>query len=177
MLFSSGFRESATSEINLPGKQHHHIIELLSCVYPNILKPIDNGNATYLLPLADEYSILILKKNIERFLISATTAAAYKYGDNIARLFDLLALAQLYRLSKLEEHICEELTTHFDVEQWNRAELAVELRCHLLELFVKKQQAKMKEKQNKLKQSEDLCLKQKFEIQRLKSQLESNVSS
>ena len=176
MLFSSGFRESKTSEINLPGKQYLHIVELLKCVYPNILKPIDNVNATYLLPLSDEYSILILRKNIERFLISSTTnIASYKYGDNQTRLFDLLALAQLYRLNKLEEHICEQLTSHFDMEQWNKPELPIELRCHLLELFVQKQQAKLKDKQTKLKESEDLCLKQKFEIQRLKSQLESTA--
>ncbi|CAF1412469.1 unnamed protein product [Adineta ricciae] len=176
MLFSSGFRESRTSEINLPGKQYLHIVELLKCVYPNILKPIDNVNATYLLPLSDEYSILILRKNIERFLISSTTnIASYKYGDNQTRLFDLLALAQLYRLNKLEEHICEQLTSHFDMGQWNKPELPIKLRCHLLELFVQKQQAKLKDKQTKLKESEDLCLKQKFEIQRLKSQLESTV--
>ncbi|UJR07845.1 hypothetical protein I4U23_012128 [Adineta vaga] len=177
MMFSTGFRESKTNEITLPGKQYLHIIELLKCVYPNILKPIDNINAMYLLPLSDEYSILILRKNIERFLISSTNVASYKYGDNLTRLFDLLALAQLYRLNKLEEHICEQLTDHFNVEQWNKPELPIELRCRLLELFVKKQQMKLKDKQNKLKQSEDTCLKQKFEIQRLKSELETNTQS
>ncbi|CAF1464464.1 unnamed protein product [Rotaria magnacalcarata] len=172
MLYSNGFRESQTNEIIFPGKQYAHIIELLKCIYPNILKPIDNSNAIYLLPLSDEYSIFILKKNIERYFISSINLMSYKYGDNLTRLFDLLSLAQLYRLSKLEEHICEQLTDHFDVERWNKIDLAIELRCHLFELFAKKQQTKFKEKQNKLNQLEDTCLKQKFEIQRLKSQLE-----
>ena len=54
---------------------------------------------------------------------------------------------------------------------------AMDLRCHLhvLELFVKKQQMKLKEKQTKIKQLEDLSLKQKFEIQRLKSEVETNT--
>jgi hypothetical protein len=174
MLYSNNFRESQTNEINLPGKQYIHIIELLKCVYPNILKPIDNSNAMYLLPLSDEYTILILKKNIERYFISVINTISYKYGNNLTRLFDLLSLAQLYRLNKLEENICEQLTNHFDVEQWNKIDLAIDLRCHLLELFVKKQQGKLKDKQTKLNQLEDACLKQKFEIQRLKSQLETN---
>jgi hypothetical protein len=174
MLYSNGFRESKTNEIQLPGKQYLHIIELLKCIYPNILKPIDSSNAMYLLPLSDEYSILILKKNIERFFISTINSLSYKYGDNLTRLFDLLSLSQIYRLNKLEENICEHLTNHFDIEQWNKTELSIDLRCHLLELFVKKQQIKLKDKQTKIKQLEDLSLKQKFEIQRLKSQLETN---
>ncbi|CAF3830252.1 unnamed protein product [Rotaria sp. Silwood1] len=174
MLYSNGFRESKTSEIILPGKQYLHIIELLKCIYPNILKSIDNSNAMYLLPLSDEYSIVILKKNIERYFISTINSISYKYGDNLTRLFDLLSLSQLYRLNKLEENICEQLTNHFDIEQWNKIDLSIDLRCHLLELYAKKQQMKLKEKQNKLNQLEDLCLKQKFEIQRLKSQLEVN---
>jgi hypothetical protein len=173
MLYSNGFRESQTNEIQLPGKQYFHIIELLKCIYPNILKPIDNSNAMYLLPLSDEYSILILKKNIERFFISTINSSSYKYGDNLTRLFDLLSLSQIYRLNKLEESICEHLTNHFDIEQWNKVELSIDLRCHLLELFVKKQQIKLKDKQTKIKQLEDLSLKQKFEIQRLKNQLET----
>ncbi|CAF3389621.1 unnamed protein product [Rotaria sp. Silwood1] len=174
MLYSNGFRESKTNEIILPGKQYLHIIELLKCIYPNILKSIDNSNAMYLLPLSDEYSIVILKKNIERYFISTINSISYKYGDNLTRLFDLLSLSQLYRLNKLEENICEQLTNHFDIEQWNKIDLSIDLRCHLLELYAKKQQMKLKEKQNKLNQLEDLCLKQKFEIQRLKSQLEVN---
>lgn len=174
MLYSSGFRESQTNEIILPGKQYLHIIELLKCIYPNILKPIDNSNAMYLLPLSDEYSIFILKKNIERYFISSINSISYKYGDNVTRLFDLLSLSQLYRLNKLEESICEQLTNQFDIQQWNKTDLSKDLRCHLLELFAKKQEIKLKDKQNKLKQLEDLCLKQKFEIQRLKSQLEAN---
>jgi len=174
MLFSTGFRESKISEIPLPEKQHSHIIELFKCVYPNILKSIDSSNAIYLLPLADEYSILILRKNIERFFISTLNSTSHRYGDNISRLFDLLSLSQVYRLNKLEESICEHLTSHFDMEQWNKIELPIELRCHLLELFVKKQQNKLKEKQIKLKQLEDLSVKQKFEIQRLKNELENN---
>jgi hypothetical protein len=59
------------------------------------------------------------------------------------------------------------------VEQWNKPELSMELRCHLLELFVNKQQNKLKDRQIKIKQLEDLSVKQKFEIQRLKSELET----
>jgi hypothetical protein len=173
MLYSNNFRESQTNEIVLPGKQYSQITELLKCVYPNILKPIDNSNAMYLLPLSDEYTILILKKNIERYFISHINTISYKYGNNLTRLFDLLSLAQMYRLTKLEENICEQLTNHFDTEHWNKIDLPIELRCHLLELFVKKQQDKLKDRQNKLKQLEDVCLKQKFEIQSLKSQLET----
>lgn len=174
MLYSNGFRESQANEIHLPGKEYLHIIELLKCLYPNILKAIDNSNVMYLLPLADEYAILILKKNIERFLISTINSISYKYGDHVTRLFDLLSLAAVYRLSKLEESICEHLTSHFDIERWNKSELSVDLRCHLFELFANKQQMKLKEKQTKLKQMEDLTVRQKFEIQRLKSQLETN---
>ena len=152
------------------------MIELLKCVYPNILKAIDNSNASYLLPLSDEYSIFILKRNIERYFVSTTNVLSYKYGDHLARLFDLLSVAQLYRLTRLEEHLCEQFTTHFPLEQWNQDHLAIELRCHLLELFAKKQQTKLKDKQAKLNQLEDLTLKQKFEIQRLKNQLETNAS-
>ena len=172
MLFSNGFRESKTNEIHLPGKEYSHIIELFKCIYPNILKSIDQTNVMDLLPLSDEYSIVILKKNIERFLISSINLLTYKYGDNRTRLFDLLSLAELYRLTKLEEAICEHLTNHFPMEQWNRKDLPLELRCRLLELFANKQEIKLKEKQTRLKQLEDQSVRQKFEIQRLNSQLE-----
>ena len=152
------------------------MIELFKCIYPNILKSIDQSNAMYLLPLSDEYSIVILKKNIERFLISTLNSLTYKYGDNLTRLFDLLGLAQVYRLNKLEESICEHLINHFTMEQWNKTDLSLELRCHLLELFANKQQTKLKEKQTKLKELEDQSIRQKFEIQRLKSQLEGHTS-
>lgn len=177
MLFSNGFRESKTNEIHLPGKDYSHIIELFKCVYPNILKSIDQTNAMYLLPLSDEYSIVILKKNIERFLISSINSLTYKYGDNRNRLFDLLSLAEIYRLNKLQESICEHLTNNFPMEDWNRKDLPVELRCHLLELFANKQQMKLKDKQTKFKQLEDQIVRQKFEIQRLTSQLEQSHSS
>ncbi|CAF4138848.1 unnamed protein product [Adineta steineri] len=127
----------------------------------------------YLLPLPDEYSIFILKKSIERFFISTINSISYKYGNNLTRLFDLLTLAQLYRLNKLQENIYEQLTNHFDAEQWSKIDLLIDIRYHLLELFVKKQEIKLKDKQNKINQLEDVCLKQKFEIQRLKSEVES----
>lgn len=173
MFYSNGFRESQTSEVHLPGKSYSQILELLRCLYPNVLKPIDQSNAFDLLPLSEEYSIIILKKNIERYFlssISSGTSTSFKYGSSVTRLFDLLALAQLYRLTRLEEHICDTLTTHFPLEQWNRTDLlSIEVRCHLLELYAGKQQIKLKEKQTKLNELEDLTLKQKFEIQRLKS--------
>ncbi|CAF2942738.1 unnamed protein product [Rotaria sp. Silwood2] len=90
MLYSNGFRESQTNEIILPGKQYLHIIELLKCIYPNILKSIDNSNAMYLLPLSDEYSIVILKKNIEHYFISTINSISYKY-DNVSFVFVLLS--------------------------------------------------------------------------------------
>lgn len=176
MFYSNGFRESQTNEIHLPGKQYLHMIELLKCIYPNILKSIDQSNAMYLLPLSDEYSILILKKNIERFFISTINSLSYKYGDNLTRLFDLLSLSQVYRLNKLEESICEHVINHFNLEQWNKNDLPLELRCHLLELFANKQQMKLKEKQIRLKELEDQTIRQKFEIQRLKNQLEGHSS-
>ena len=169
MFYSHGFRESTSKEIALPEKKYDQILELLKCIYPNILKPIDNNNAIYLLPLAEEYSILILKKNIERYLLSTITVSSYKYGDNINRLFDLLSLAQLYRLNRLETEICQHLASNFPFEQWNKSDhLSIELRCHLLELHIQKLQNKLKEKQTKINQLEDLNVKQKFEIQRLK---------
>lgn len=173
MFYSTGFRESKSNEISLPGKEYSHILELLKVLYPNILKPIDQSNVLFLLPLADEYSILILKRNIEKYLISSVHSMSYKYGDSFKRLCELISLAQLYRLNRLEENLCEHLTTHFSFQQWNRNEFSSEFRCHLFELFVAKQEEKLKEKQMKLKQLEDSNLKQKFEIQRLKSQLEN----
>ncbi|CAF1442179.1 unnamed protein product, partial [Adineta steineri] len=82
---------------------------------------------------------------------------------------------QLYRLNKLQENIYEQLTNHFDAEQWNKVDLSIDIRYHLLELFVKKKEIKLKDKQNKINPLEDVCLKQKFEIQRLKSEVESNL--
>ena len=133
MITSDGFREYQTNEIILPGRQYLHITKLLKYIYPNILKPIDNSNAMYLLPLADTYSIFILTKNVERYFTSTLNSTAYKYGDNIIRLFDLLSLSQLYRLPKLETNICEHLTNYFDVEQWNKNGLATDLSCRFLE--------------------------------------------
>lgn len=173
MFYSNGFRESQSKEISLPGKEYSHILELLKCIYPNILKPIDQTNAFYLLPLADEYSILILKRNIEKYLLSSINSISYKYGDSLKRLLELVALAQLYRLTRLEESLCDYLTTNFSVQQWNHSDFSAEFRCRLFELFVRKQEEKLKEKQMKLKQLEDSNLKQKFEIQRLKSQLQN----
>ncbi|CAF1521280.1 unnamed protein product [Adineta steineri] len=113
--------------------------------------------------------------NIQCFFISTINSISYKYGNNLTRLFDLLTLAQLYCLNKLQENIYEQLTNHFDAEQWNKTDLSIDIRYHLLELFVKKQQIKLKDKQNKINQLEDVCLKQKCEIRLLKSQVESSL--
>ncbi|CAF1289099.1 unnamed protein product [Didymodactylos carnosus] len=184
-MFCSGFKESSAKEITLPDKKYEEIVELLQCLYPNILKPVDAENAQVLLSLSEEYGILILKKQIEKYFITVVTnshdSTKTNYGNalklKIENILNLLILAQIYRLNKLELEIIEFLSAYDDeqLEKYDvyKQQLDIDFKFKVLKLFSKKQQDKLKEKTIKLKELEDKCTRQKFDIVRLTNELDA----
>lgn len=87
-MFTSDFKEKEQREIELPDKKVEEFVELLHCMYPPI-KSITETNVYQLLPLAEEYQIIEVKKKCEEFLLT-------KPGS-----MELLVTAQLYGLQNL----------------------------------------------------------------------------
>lgn len=87
-MFTRDFKEKEMSEIELPDKKMDDFVELLYCMYPPI-KSVSDSNVHQLLPLAEEYQILEVKKKCEEFLLT-------KPGS-----IELLVTAQAYGLQNL----------------------------------------------------------------------------
>ncbi|ELU00894.1 hypothetical protein CAPTEDRAFT_192565 [Capitella teleta] len=87
-MFTRDFKEKDQREIELPGKKVDDFVELLHCMYPPI-KPITDSNFGQLLPLAEEYQIVQVKRKCEEYLLT-------KAGS-----IELLVTAQTYGLQQL----------------------------------------------------------------------------
>ena len=87
-MFTRDFKEKDQKVVELPGKKVDDFVELLHCMYPPI-KPISDSNFEQLLPLAEEYQILQVKRKCEEYLLT-------KPGS-----MQLLVTAQAYGLTQL----------------------------------------------------------------------------
>lgn len=68
-MFTREFKEKNQKEIELPDKKLDDFVEMLYCMYPPI-KAVNDSNVHQLLPLAEEYQILEIKKKCEEFLLT-----------------------------------------------------------------------------------------------------------
>jgi len=97
-MFTKDFKEKMQREIELPDKKFDDFLELLHNMYPPI-KPISDSNVHQLLPLAEEYQVVEIKKKCEEFLLT-------KPGS-----LELLVTAQTYNLHQLLQK-CVEAMRH-----------------------------------------------------------------
>lgn len=103
-LFYGHFKEANQSVIPLPEKCYEHILELLKCLFPcPYVKGVSLENVKVLLPLAEEYQILDLKRRCEQFLLSTTSRLSTSMDDKFQ--LETLALACKFRLNKLKEQL------------------------------------------------------------------------
>ncbi|XP_041374221.1 BTB and MATH domain-containing protein 38-like [Gigantopelta aegis] len=96
-MFQSEFKEKNQDTISLPGKKCEDFIAFLLCIYPNTMDDVRADNVEMVLPLADEYQVLQLKKKCETFLMEKELGQSYK------RLVHSIVLAEKYNLEKLLE--------------------------------------------------------------------------
>ena len=67
-MFSGDFKEEKQEEISLPGKKYKDFISFLECIHPTTLAEITIENVGAVLPLAEEYQVVQLKKRCDNFL-------------------------------------------------------------------------------------------------------------
>ncbi|KAL9951047.1 hypothetical protein ACROYT_G043640 [Oculina patagonica] len=90
-MFQSGFKESTSTEIPLPGKKAEKIYELLCMIYPFPLQISDHHDVRSLLELSREYQISKLTVRCEERLLQKQSSV------------ELVVLAQEFSLKRLLE--------------------------------------------------------------------------
>ncbi|KAL3889853.1 hypothetical protein ACJMK2_002180 [Sinanodonta woodiana] len=105
-MFESDFKEKGANTIPLPDKTYDDMVDFLSCLYPNILKPISDENVFSVLSLADEYQVDLLKQKCLTHLLNKCN------GDEVSRneLVLLLLTAELYTLPSLHDAAFERVS-------------------------------------------------------------------
>ncbi|KAL5005632.1 hypothetical protein ScPMuIL_016790 [Solemya velum] len=88
------------------------ILEFLCCVYPDVLRTIDENNVIRILPLAEKYEVTRLKSRCEKFLIQQTQ------GETLAAeiLVQNIRLSVTHELGKLWS-LCVDRASNFDSEK------------------------------------------------------------
>ncbi|XP_053400203.1 uncharacterized protein LOC128557201 [Mercenaria mercenaria] len=115
-MFESDFKEKDQQEIELQGKKYEDFVEFLSCLYPNHLKIVTDGNVYKIMPLAAEYQVKVLENRCAQILSETVTnkhtedanevyrhiqlANRYKFNDLRS---ECIAIASDLRLSQLDE--------------------------------------------------------------------------
>ncbi|KAL4223150.1 hypothetical protein ACF0H5_016622 [Mactra antiquata] len=88
-------------EMPLSGKKYSHMVEFLSCIYPDILAPITEENAEVVLDLADNFQVSRLVDRCEDFLVfDISKTSPPPHPEKIVRY---LSLAAKYELPKLQK--------------------------------------------------------------------------
>ncbi|CAL2047067.1 unnamed protein product [Caenorhabditis brenneri] len=103
-MFYGGFEENSKKEIVIEAVAYDEFVDLLNLIYPTH-KTVDKSNVDHLLKLADRFHVPRVIEEAERFLIS----------DKETHLVDKLKLAEIYKLSKLQDQCLSELKTQADV--------------------------------------------------------------
>lgn len=67
-MFEHNIKEKETNVVTLTGKQYDHVLELLMCLHPRIVKPVTRKNVMYLTELAQEYQITALLEKSKKVL-------------------------------------------------------------------------------------------------------------
>jgi len=93
------FKERNMHEIPLPGKKASEIKELLLIIYPTVSKmgwnTVTDENCYFLVELADEYQMDVIKQRCEDFLVGEVSRS---YRNDV---LDHLSLAQAHKLDEL----------------------------------------------------------------------------
>ncbi|XP_064617021.1 kelch-like protein 2 [Liolophura sinensis] len=105
-MFSGDFKEKRVDFVDLPGKVHGDVVELLEFVYPPCKKSLTDDNVYKILPLTDEYQIQWLKDASEEFLVERILQEAsgeqFQDSNEISRFcVQHIYLAQLYSLDHM----------------------------------------------------------------------------
>ena len=95
-MFSSDFKEKDADEVPLPEKKAAEIREMLMVTYPTFNKPVNDTNLYFLLPLAQEYQMTVLKQRCEDHLLRLTDKS-----HEIGPILETLIVAQKYTLERV----------------------------------------------------------------------------
>lgn len=103
-MFYGNFDEAGKKEISIEAVSHSEFVDLLNLIYPTH-KEIDKDNVTHLLKLADRFHVPRVMEKAEKFLIT----------DKVVHLVDKLKLAEMYKLSMLQDKCLSDLKTQGDI--------------------------------------------------------------
>jgi hypothetical protein len=145
---------------------------------------IQESKLQSLLELSDEYCMSGLKALIERHLIRIVTEISTSknlYGksltDRLDNLIELINLAGVYQLKKLKNECVQSIAVRFSKKQCEQsihfASLDLDIRASIFGRRVDLLEEKLHQSELKLKQLNDVNLKQKFEIRHLEVSLNS----
>jgi len=102
-MFTSMFKEKNMYEIPLPGKKASEIKELLLMIYPTVSETgwntVTNENCYFLVELADEYQMDVIKQRCENFLVTQVNSS---FGNFF---LSHLTFAQTHKLERLVKTI------------------------------------------------------------------------
>ncbi|XP_045184079.2 uncharacterized protein LOC123542337 [Mercenaria mercenaria] len=96
-MFQSDFKESKSSELELPGKKLEDVEEFLQCIYPSSLATVTCEKALQILPLIEEYQVSQLKPRCEEVLLEHVNGET-----STENLFRVLNEACCYDLKQLQ---------------------------------------------------------------------------
>ncbi|KAF1759448.1 hypothetical protein GCK72_015915 [Caenorhabditis remanei] len=97
-------------EFEIPDVKFHDFIEFLHFLYPTDAE-MTSSNVERLLNLAHRFEVEILKSKCEKFLISL---------DSMDTAWKLI-LAETFSLSRLQNHVLQNLTTEKDVQKVSKS--------------------------------------------------------
>ena len=129
-MFHGDFIEKNQNEISLPGKKREDFISFLECIHPTTLAEITIENVGAVLPLAEEYQVVQLKKRCDTFLQRRIIELDRKHGKNFQSSFQdrfndqinaivyVLQLADHYNLVQT----CEEAINKMVLYHWTSLE-------------------------------------------------------
>ncbi|XP_053400198.1 kelch-like protein 8 [Mercenaria mercenaria] len=116
-MFESDFKEKDQQEIELPGKKYEDFMEFLSCLYPNHLKIVTDGNVYKILPLAAEYQVKVLENRCAQILTETVTN---KHTKDAKEIYRHIQLANLYKFNDLRSE-CIAIASDLSLYQLDRA--------------------------------------------------------
>ncbi|KAK3586925.1 hypothetical protein CHS0354_008521 [Potamilus streckersoni] len=105
-MFESDFRERDANTIPLPDKTYDDMVDFLSCLYPNILKPISDENVFSVLGLAEEYQVDLLREKCLTHLLNKCNGDEASHKELVL----LLLTSELYTLPSLYEAAFERVS-------------------------------------------------------------------
>lgn len=112
-MFTGDYKEKKENKVDFPGKNYDDVLELLQCIHPRTLKPVDKVNVFQVLPLANEYLIESLAKTCREFMVKWLNEEIRAARDRFEKetpvkiCLDILNFAIKHNLNDICRHAAE----------------------------------------------------------------------